>query len=220
MKQQKKSAAKKQQPPPVYQNNNEGVFSSFGRVVQNAMRDLDRGLVEMTNRFDKEISHMSISSGNAEGKFQTEFMLPPTDKLLDSFGCNALSGTLVIPGTCFLSMNNFAFYAKQFNQCVKVLIPWTNILKINKVQKVSSVHDPVPQFAVVPPQKAGDGVQFVTADNKLHHFWGLTKGLLNEPFPQFFNLLNYAHGNATRNQNVGQDNAKEEKPEKKKKITT
>jgi len=43
--------------------------------------------------------------------------------------------------------------------------------------------------------------------------------LLNEPFPQFFNLLNYAHGNATRNQNVGQDNAKEEKPEKKK-ITT
>eukprot|EP01090_Pellita_catalonica_P020350 TRINITY_DN7239_c0_g1_i1.p1 TRINITY_DN7239_c0_g1~~TRINITY_DN7239_c0_g1_i1.p1 ORF type:complete len:262 (+),score=64.39 TRINITY_DN7239_c0_g1_i1:1217-2002(+) len=169
----------------------QGFFANLNNSLQGFAKEFERGVQQFVNVAEREIDY--YSAPQTQEQFIKIFKLPSDEILLDSFGTNAISGKNVITGVAFVSSRHFCFMTLKASSNVRVKLPWLDIIQVNRVFNVQAAKQGMfPDFKVVLPNAPAHGIQFLTKDKMLHHFFGIVKGLSNGAFQQFYNLVTFS----------------------------
>eukprot|EP01088_Endostelium_zonatum_P004414 TRINITY_DN15658_c0_g1_i1.p1 TRINITY_DN15658_c0_g1~~TRINITY_DN15658_c0_g1_i1.p1 ORF type:complete len:270 (+),score=69.58 TRINITY_DN15658_c0_g1_i1:140-949(+) len=170
--------------------------SWLSNTINNAVKDLEKGVADVTLAVDKEVQYWTRNS--TQGQFQQLFNYPPTEQLLSTYSGNALNNTTILPGTIYLSQNYYSFYTYR-NTPILVSIPWNTITKMqpakSKAAPASAYKGTLPAaptFDLLPNETVphgGDTICLSTSDSRIHCFWGIRQA--ESVFPEFFNTVRF-----------------------------
>jgi len=160
---------------PVLQSN-EPKKSSISAFIERAFESTEKGVKDIGREIDKSLKK-TINGTRYSDKFNSIFQLSE-EKVIGEFLCKALTKDAIFSGNLLITPNYICFYCDRRDTIVKVIVPISKILLIQKAVAKESENpksEPLPKVLPFNPanQEKFNLIQIFTSDRLVHQFYDI-----------------------------------------------
>jgi len=160
---------------PVEQSN-ESIKTSISTFIERAFETTEKGVKDLGREIDKSLKK-TIHGTRYSDHFNSIFQLPE-EKVIGEFLCKALTKDAIFKGNLLITPNYICFFCDRRDAIVKVVVPISKILLIQKAVAKESENpklEPLPKVSPFNPanEEKFNLIQIFTSDRLVHQFYDI-----------------------------------------------